>query len=140
MRLTSLLVFFVAVLSAARITAGTEEQESKNLIQREMTALDAALKVAVDAIVLNDLQRIFPAFQEMDSLRAQREETVKGGTRIALPRNQKRFKEFLRLDNKFHHDVDLLLKAARKNNLGAVQRQTHVLLDACVRCHRIFRN
>ncbi len=136
----SLLAFFIAVLSAVSVTAAAEEQEPKNLIQREMAALDSALKVTVDAIVLNDLQRIHPAFQEADRLRAQREQAVKGGARIVLPRNQKRFKEFLRMDNKFHHDVDHLLKTARKNNPGAVQRQTHRLLDACVRCHRIFRN
>ncbi len=139
MRLLSLSVFFVAAFSAVGIATGAEQQESKNLIQKEMIALDSAFKVTVDAVVLNEPGRILPAFQETNKVRGQVEQAVKGGAKIVLSKNQKRFKEFVRLDNKFHRDLELLLKAAGKNNMGVVQRQTHRLLDACVRCHRIFR-
>lgn len=139
MRLLFLSVFFVAVFSAVGIAAGVEQQASRNLIQKEMIALDSAFKVTVDAIVLNEPGRILPAFEETNELRVQVERAVKGRTRIVLPKNQKRFREFVRLDDKFHRDLELLLKAAGKKNVAAVQRQTHRLLDACVRCHRIFR-
>ena len=139
MRSLFLSVFFVAAFSAVGIAAGVEQQGSRDLIQKEMIALDSAFKVTVDAIVLNEPGRILPAFEETNELRVQVERAVKGGTRIVLPKNQKRFREFVRLDNKFHRDLELLLKAAGKKNVAAVQRQTHRLLDACVRCHRIFR-
>ncbi|MCL4477395.1 MAG: hypothetical protein M1508_14435 [Nitrospirae bacterium] len=134
-----LLLFFFFTIPFLGIPASAEQQESKNLIQKEMIALDGALKVTVDAIVLNEPERIVPAFQEANRIREQVEHTIKSGAKIVLPKNQKRFKEFVRLDNKFHRDLELLLKAAGKNNMGVVQRQTHRLLDACVRCHRIFR-
>lgn len=139
MRLLSLPVFFVAAFSVIGTATGVEQQESRNLIREEMIALDSAFKVAMDAVVLNQPGRILPAFQETNALRVEVERAVKGGAKIELPRNQKRFREFVRMDNKFHQDLELLFKAAKKNNMGLVQRQTHRLLDACVRCHRIFR-
>jgi hypothetical protein len=139
MRSLFLSLFFVAAFAAVAIAAGVEQQGSRNLIQKEMIALDSAFKVTVDAIVLNEPGRILPAFEETNELRVQVERAVRGRTTIVLPKNQKRFREFVRLDNKFHRDIELLLKAAGKNNVAAVQRQTHRLLDACVRCHRIFR-
>jgi len=116
-----------------------EDQESGNLVQKEMIALDSALKTTIDAIVLNEPGRIGPAFDEVNTIREQVEHAVEHKARITLPRNQKRFKEFVRLDNKFHHELQVLLKAAKKNKMRVVQKQTHRLLDACVRCHAIFR-
>jgi hypothetical protein len=139
MRSLSLLIFFVAGLSSIGIAAGAEQQESGNLIRREMIALDSAFKITLDAVVLNEPERILPAFHETNQLRAQVEQAVRSGGKIVLPRNQKRLKEFIRLDDKFHRDLELLLKASSRKNMGAIQRQTHRLLDACVRCHRIFR-
>ena len=139
MRLLFLSVFFVAAFSAVGIAADVEQQESRNLIKEEMIALDSAFKVTVDALVFNEPGRILPAFEKTNELRVQVERAVKGRTKIVLPKNQKRFREFVRLDNKFHRDLELLLKAAGEKNMAAVQRQTHRLLDACVRCHRIFR-
>lgn len=133
------LIFCTIIFLSFRIAEGTEQPGSGNLIQREMLALDSALKVAVEALVLNEPGRIVPAFLEVNQIREQVEGAVRGGAVIMLPQNQKRFKEFVRLDNKFHRDLELLLAAAKKNNMGALQRQTHRLLDACVRCHRIFR-
>ena len=129
----SLLVFFISVGTAE------ENQETGKLIQREMVALDSALKTTIDAIVLNEPGRIGPAFDEVNKIREQVEHAVEHRVRITLPRNQKRFKEFVRLDNKFHHELEVLLKAAKKNKMRVVQKQTHRLLDACVRCHAIFR-
>jgi cytochrome c556 len=127
------IVLFLANASCAG------EPESQNLIRREMAVLDTAFKAAVAAVVLNEPERIPSVPEEVERIREQIGRTIKSGAGIALPRNQKRFREFVRLDNKFHHDLELLMKAAKKRNLQAVQRQTHRLLDACVRCHTIFR-
>jgi cytochrome c556 len=137
--LLALTVSLVAVLSAVGTARGAEQQEPGTLVRREMVALDSAFKSTMDAVVLNQPARILPAFQETNALRAEIERAIKNRVPITLPRNQKRFKEFVRMDNKFHQDLELLFKAAKKNNIGLVQRQTHRLFDACVRCHRIFR-
>lgn len=115
------------------------EEQERSLIRREMAVLDRALKVTVDAIVLNELEKIPPAFEEVHRIRHEVEETLHRGKKIVLPRNQKRFKEFVRMDNKFHRDIELLLKAAKKNSMATVRKQTHRLIDACVRCHAVFR-
>ncbi|HUO77344.1 MAG TPA: hypothetical protein VMU21_07170 [Thermodesulfovibrionales bacterium] len=135
------ILFGVLFLLVSFISIGIaeENQESRNLIQREMIALDSALKTTIDSLVLDEPGRIGPAFDEVDKIREQVEYAVEHKVRITLPRNQKRFKEFVRLDNKFHHELQTLLKAAKKNKMGVVQKQTHRLLDACVRCHAIFR-
>ncbi len=126
------------LVSFPSIGIAEEHQESGNLVQREMIALDSAFKTTIDAIVLNDPKRIGPAFDEVNKTREQVEHAAEHKA-ITLPRNQKRFKEFVRLDNKFHHELEILLKAAQKNKMRVVQKQTHRLLDACVRCHAIFR-
>ena len=127
------------LVSFSGIGIAGEVQESGNLVQKEMITLDSAFKTTIDAIVLNEPGRIGPAFDEVNNIREQVEHAVEHKARITLPRNQKRFKEFVRLDNKFHHELQVLLKAAKKNKMRVVQKQTHRLLDACVRCHAIFR-
>lgn len=135
------ILFGVLFLLVSFVSIGTaeENQESGDLVQREMIALNSAFKATIDALVLNEPGRIGPAFVEVNKIREQVEHAVEHRVRITLPRNQKRFKEFVRLDNKFHHELELLLKAAKKNKMRVVQKQTHRLLDACVRCHAIFR-
>ena len=135
------ILFMVIFLLISFVSAGTaeENQASGNLVQREMIALDSAFKTTIDAIVLNEPGRIGPAFDEVNKIRGQVEHAVEHKEKISLPKNQKRFKEFVRLDNKFHHELEILLKAAQKNKMRVVQKQTHRLLDACVRCHVIFR-
>ena len=132
-------IFLIVVILSAGTASGAEKPESQSLILKEMTALDSAFKATVDAIVLNEPQKIPPAFNEVNSVREQVEHAVKGGAKLTLPRNQKRFREFVRLDDKFHHELAALLKAAKKKDMMAVRRQTHKLLDLCVRCHMVFR-
>ncbi len=132
-------MFILFAMISSGIAFGAERQESRNLIQGEMVALDAAFKTTIDAIVMNEPEKIGPAFDEVNSIREQVERAVKSGVRPALPRNQKRFKEFVRLDDKFHHELQVLLKAAKKKNILTARRQTHRLLDLCVRCHAVFR-
>jgi hypothetical protein len=133
------LLGILLLISFPGIATTEENQESGTLVQREMIALDSAFKTTIEAIVLNEPGRIVPAFDEVNKIRGKVEHTVAHREKITLPRNQKRFKEFVRLDNKFHHELEILLKAAKKNKMRVVQKQTHRLLDACVRCHAIFR-
>jgi cytochrome c556 len=135
---------FFVVLVVAVLSTGTaftsEKPEQESLVRKEMAALDNALKTTIEALVLNDPGKIPPAFDEVRRISERLDREIRNGRKIALPKNQKRFKEFVRLDHKFHHDLKALLTAANKNNASVVLRQTHRLLDACVRCHTIFRN
>lgn len=133
------LVLTTALTCPCSASTSADRAESPGLIMREMIALDKAFKTTIDAIVFNDPKRIAPAFEDVHRVRAEIKEAVKRKTPIQLPKNQKRFKEFLRLDNKFHHELDLLIHAAQKNNMVKVRKQTRLLLDTCVHCHTTFR-
>ncbi len=132
-------ILFFLTIFLADLAAGAEKPESQNLVQSEMVALDSAFKTTIDAIVLNEPEKIIPAFNEVNSIREQVEHAVRSGAKLTLPKNQKRFREFVRLDNKFHQELGVLLKAAGKKNMMTVRKQTHKLLDLCVRCHAVFR-
>ena len=136
------IVFLIAialVLVFAGISSAAEKQNAENLILKEMVALDKAFKTTIDAVVLNRLDKIAPAFEEVHKVREEVEKTVKEGKKIALPKNQERFKMFVGLDNRFHKEVEILIESAKKNHMGRVQKQTNRLLGLCVRCHTMFR-
>lgn len=137
--LKALLVGLAVVVFAIDPASGSEKKQSQSPVQDEMVALDSAFKATIDAIILNEPEKIGPAFGEVNAMREQVERALKGGRKFTLPKHQKRFKEFVKLDNKFHHELEILLKAAKKKKMGAVRRQTHRLLDLCVRCHAVFR-
>ena len=136
------IVFLIAialVLVFAGISSAAEKQNAENLILKEMVALDKAFKTTIDAVVLNRLDKIAPAFEDVHKVREEVEKTVKEGKKIALPKNQERFKMFVGLDNRFHKEVEILIESAKKNHMGRVQKQTNRLLGLCVKCHTMFR-
>jgi cytochrome c556 len=136
------IVFLIAialVLVFTSISSAAEKQNAENLIIKEMVALDKAFKTTIDAVVLNRLDKIAPAFEDVHKVREEVEKTVKEGKKIALPKNQERFKLFVSLDNRFHKEVEILIESAKKNHTGRVQKQTNRLLGLCVRCHAMFR-
>ncbi|MCX5717420.1 MAG: hypothetical protein NTW44_03745 [Nitrospirae bacterium] len=104
-----------------------------------MIALDKAFKITIDAVVLNQLERIAPAFEDVHKVREQVEHAVKEREKIILPKNQSLFKVFVRMYNRFHQEVEILVDASKKKNMKAVQRQVNKLLNMCVRCHGLFR-
>lgn len=134
----SFIVAFMIVFFTG-IAYGYDKQESQNLIMSEMVTLDKAFKTAIDAVLLNQLERIAPAFEDVHKVREQVEHAVKEREKIVLPKNQSLFKVFVRMDNRFHHEVEILIDASKKKNMKAVQRQVSRLLNMCVRCHDLFR-
>lgn len=134
----SFIVAFMIVFFTG-IAYGYDKQESQNLIMSEMVTLDKAFKTAIDAVLLNQLERIAPAFEDVHKVREQVEHAVKEREKIVLPKNQSLFKVFVRMDNRFHHEVEILVDASKKKNMKAVQRQVSRLLNMCVRCHDLFR-
>ena len=136
---TLFLIAIALVLVFAGISSAAEKQNAENLILKEMVALDKAFRTTIDAVVLNQLERIEPAFEDVHKVREQVEHAVKEREKIILPKNQSLFKVFVRMDNRFHHEVEILVGASKKENMKAVQRQVSRLLNMCVRCHGLFR-
>jgi cytochrome c556 len=136
---TVFLIAIALVLVFAGISSAAEKQNAENLILKEMIALDKAFKTIIDAVVLNQIERIAPAFEDVHKVREQVEHAVKEREKIILPKNQSLFKVFVRMDNRFHHEVEILIDASKKKNMKAVQRQVNRLLNMCVRCHAMFR-
>jgi len=134
--------FFILVPPFVFLTGiayGADNPETQNLIMKEMVELDKALKTTIDAVALNQLDKIEPAFEEVHKVREEVKKSAKEGRKIALPKNQGRFKLFVSLDNRFHREVGILIESAKKNHTGRVQKQTYRLLSLCVRCHAMFR-
>jgi len=123
---------FMGTLAWSQPKPGAE----RNLILEEMTALDRALKTIIDAVVLGDMQGIIPALTEVTEAR---ERVEKAGQKILLPKNQSQFREFLRLDEQFHIDLEELSKAAQTGQKKVVRNYAHRLLDSCVVCHEKYR-
>ncbi|MEK7296708.1 MAG: hypothetical protein AAB069_02290 [Planctomycetota bacterium] len=137
MRLRVIFAVLLAITLSGSVSVA--EAQDENLVRKEMAALDKAFKITIDAVVLNQPEKIAPAFAEVQKIMEQVEQAVKDKKKIALPRNQNKFKVFVKLDNRFHREVGALVIAAKKNRMRAVNRQTHNLFNMCVRCHDIFR-
>jgi|GEM_PF-1357946 len=137
-------IIFFAVLTLAislnSIAFGADKDAPQDLVIKEMIALDKAFKVTIDAIVLNQPDKIPPAFEEAHKMREEIKKAVKEGKKITLPKKQERFKTFIGLDNRFHKEVEILIESATKKHMGRVQKQANRLLGLCVRCHAMFRN
>jgi len=71
--------------------------------------------------------------------RGKREDAVKAGFPVRLPKNPNRLDEFFFLEQKFQIDLLELGRAAETGQKRAVRNQAHRLLDACVGCHEKFR-
>ena len=115
-------------------------QESKpNLIQEEMIAMNAAFINLIQALILNNPGTIEKPFVKVKEVREKVEEAVKKGEKLTLPKNQSKFKEFVRIDDEYHAELEKLLVAAKNKNMKIVKAQTHKLFNLCIYCHARFR-
>ncbi len=114
-------------------------KEERNPVREEMAGLDLAFKGIIDAMVLGDMNLIPPALGKAQEAREKRDDALKSGFPIRLPKNPNRMAEFSFLDQKFQIDLLELGRAAETGQKRAVRNQAHKLLDACVGCHEKFR-
>ena len=126
---------FTGTLSWSQPKAGGEV----NLIMEEMTALDQAFKTIIDGVVLGDMERIKPAMMGVYEALERIERALKAGQKVILPKNQGQIREFIRLDDQFHSDLEDLTRAAETGQRKVVKNYAHRLLDSCVVCHEKFR-
>lgn len=136
MRILRNCIFMSLILMAA--SASAEDRHTSNPLIEEMRSLDNSIREIVSAVATAEGERVIRSIESLHGLRERTHQAIESG-KIRLPRNQHRIKEFLKLDMKFHAELDLLLKAARKNNQRKMLIITKRLLDGCVNCHRVFK-
>ncbi len=124
---------------AAFLISSPLAREERNPVREEMEDLDLAFKEVIDAVILGDMNLIPPALAKAQEAREKRDDAIKSGFQVLLPKNPNRMNEFSSLDQKFQIDLLELGRAAETGQKRAVRNQTHRLLDTCVGCHEKFR-
>jgi len=117
----------------------TEPQGGMYVLRREMLALEEAFETIIDAVIFDNMELIKPPIPSFHIEREKLDEAMSTGQKIELPKNQDRFEEFVKLDNKFCKEFEALEKAAEAGKTKVVKNQIHKLFDACVVCHKRFR-
>jgi len=118
---------------------GQTESGGMNPLRQEMLALEEVFEIIIDAVIFDNMELIIPLVPPFREARKKFEEVISTGRKIELPKNKKKFREFLKLDDKFQMDFGTLEEAAEKGQKEAVKDKTHKLFDACVVCHEKFR-
>jgi cytochrome c556 len=129
----------ILLLAAAFWVSSPLAKEERNPVREEMAELDSAFREIIDAVVLGDMSLIPPALAKAQGAREKRDDALKAGFPIRLPKNPSRMNEFSFLDEKFQIDLLELGRAAETGQRRAVRNQAHKLLDGCVGCHEKFR-
>lgn len=136
MRILRNCIFMSLMLVAVSVSA--EDRHMSNPLVEEMRSLDNSIREIVSAVANAEGERVIRSIESLQGLKEKTHHAIESGM-IRLPKNQHRVKEFFKLDMKFHTELDLLLKAARKNNQRKMLVLTKRLLDGCVNCHRVFK-
>ena len=129
----------ILLLADAPLVSSPLAKEERNPVREEMAGLDLAFKGIVEAVVLGDMNLIPPALGKAQEAREKRDDVIKAGFPVRLPKNPNRLDEFSFLEQKFQIDLLELGRAAETGQKRVVRNQAHKLLDACVGCHEKFR-
>ena len=124
---------------AAFVASFSLAGEEKNPVREEMAGLDLAFKEIIDAVVLGDLSLVPPGVEKAREARAKRDEAVRAGFPVRLPKNPNREDEFNFFDRKFQGDLVEMARAAETGQKRAIRNHVHKLLDSCLGCHERFR-
>lgn len=116
---------------------GASSGHSNPLVE-EMITLDKTFRDVVSAVALGEGETVHRALESMHGTMERTHKAVHAGT-VKVPKHAHRTKEFIKLDKKFHRDLETLDRAARKNNQQKMLSLTKKLLDGCVDCHRTFK-
>jgi len=124
---------------AACLTGSPLAGEERNPLREEMAGLDLALKGIIEAVVLEDMNRVPPALEKAREGREKRDAAVRAGFSVRLPKNPNRMEEFSILNRKLQIDLLELGRVAETGQKRVVRNHAHRLLDTCVACHEKFR-
>ena len=108
-------------------------------LRAEIAPHDSVFHEVVSGVALGDGARVHKALEEMHGAMEKTHEGLHHGS-VSIPKNADRVQEFIDQDKRFHAKLETLAAAARKNDQQAMLKLTKELLDACVKCHGVFRN
>ncbi len=131
-------IILLSGLTAFLVTSPLAGEE-RNPLKEEMAGLDLAFKEMIDAVVLGDLSLVPPAVEKAREARGKRDEVIRAGYPLRLPKNPNREDEFNFFDRKFQADLVEMARAAETGQKRAIRNHVHKLLDACLGCHERFR-
>jgi cytochrome c556 len=120
-------------------SASASSNHAGNPLREEMAQLDSVFHEVVSGVALGDGARVHKALEEMHGSMEKTHEGLHHGS-ISIPKNADRVQAFMDQDKRFHAKLETLAAAAQKNDQQAMLKLTKELLDACVKCHRMFRN
>ncbi|MBI5048927.1 MAG: cytochrome c [Deltaproteobacteria bacterium] len=129
----------VAAFTLQHTAKAVAQEPQLNLIKEEMIAMNDAFTNLIQALIFNKPDVIEGPFLKVKEARKKIEEAIKKGEKIILPKNHSKFKEFMKLDEEYHAELEKLLAAAKDKNMKIIKLQTHKLLNFCVYCHARFR-
>jgi len=115
-----------------------EIHSNANPLIEEMLTLDRVFHEVVSGVALGDGARVHKALESMHGTKEKTHKGIHSGI-VKIPKNAERIEEFVKLDESFHNDLETLARAAHENNQNKMLSLAKKLLDACVRCHEIFR-
>jgi len=131
--------FLGTCLIAISAMGQTEPKGGMSVLKGEMLAREEAFETIIDAVIFNNMGLVKPSIPSFHKARVKFDEAMSTGQNVELPKNQDRFEEFVKLDDKFCKEFEALKKAAGAGKKKVVKDQTHKLYDACVVCHEKFR-
>ena len=134
---------FLSMSSAAQDLHSPSDREASspagsNPLVDEMVLLDRVFQEVVSAVALGGGQRVHRALESLHGTMEKTADGIRSGS-VRVPIKANRVKEFMKLDTKFHRDIEALARAADKNNQPKMLSLTKKLLEGCVTCHRTFR-
>ncbi|KJU85048.1 Cytochrome c, class II, partial [Candidatus Magnetobacterium bavaricum] len=116
----------------------SHEEHAASPLLEEMVKLNSAFNEIVSGVALGDAERVHKALEPLHGTLEKTHEGIKSGS-VDIPKNKHNVKEFVRLDMKFHKDLEKLAHAAHQNDHKVMLKLTKRLLDGCVNCHQKFR-
>lgn len=112
--------------------------EAQNPLQVEMRALTAFMQLAIVAVANDQLELIPPAISKLHGTIEDTQEALKAGE-MKLPQHPEEVDAFLAMDDAFHEQLVILVRAAKENNLMLATRQLANLSLGCTSCHQRYR-
>lgn len=109
-----------------------------NPILDEMVIVDKAFREIVSAVAVGSGPKVLRALQPLHAASEKTYDDLHSGA-LTLPKNEKNISEFVNMDEKFHHHIEKLAEAAHKDNKDTMLSITKKLMDACVNCHKTFK-
>ena len=132
--------YLVVVVAAVSMTAPVAANAAENPLLVEMMLVNKAFRDIVSAVALEDSPAIVKAIEGLEASAAEKAtaKAIKAGS-IKTPKNPDKMREFKRMDDEFHDNMEALLKAAKADKQPKIRTFTKKLLDGCVKCHAQFR-